>query len=66
MDTEKNDEKITPYCHPLYVKTQICIGIAKIKKLKTWPLSKFILDQGHVLGNANFDPVFFRPANVFF
>ena len=52
----KNDEKITPYCHPLHVKTQICIGIAKIKKLKTWPLSKFILDQGHVLGNANFDP----------
>ena len=52
----KNDGKITPYCHPLHVKTQICIGIAKIKKLKTWPLSKFILDQGHVLGNANFDP----------
>ena len=52
----KNDEKITPYCHPLYVKTQICIGIAKIKKLKTWPLSRIILDQGHVLGNANFDP----------
>ena len=52
----KNDGKITPYCHPLHVKTQICIGIAKIKKLKTWPLSKFILDQGYVLGNANFDP----------
>ena len=52
----KNDEKITRYCHPLYVKTQICIGIAKIDKRKTWPLSKFILDQGHVLGNANFDP----------
>ena len=52
----KNDEKIHPYCHPLYVKTQICIGIAKIKKLKTWPLSRNILDQGHVLGNANFDP----------
>ena len=52
----KNDEKITPYCHPLYVKTQICIGIAKIEKKKTWPLPKFILDQGHVLGNANFDP----------
>ena len=53
---KKNDEKITSYCHPLYVKTQICIGIAKIKKLKTWPLSRIILDQGHVLGNANFDP----------
>ena len=52
----KNDEKITPYRHPFYVKTQICIGIAKIEKIKTWPLSKFILDQGHVLGNANFDP----------
>ena len=35
----KNDEKITPFCHPLYVKTQICIGIAKIEKIKTWPLS---------------------------
>ena len=52
----KNDEKITPYCHPLYGKSQICIGIAKIKKIKTWPLSKIVLDQGHVLGNANFDP----------
>ena len=52
----KNDEKITLYCHPSYGKLQICIGIAKIKKLKTWPLSKFITDQGHVLGNANFDP----------
>ena len=52
----KNDEKITPYCHLLYAKSQICIGIAKIEKLKTQPLSKFILDQGYVLGNANFDP----------
>ena len=40
----------------LLAKTQICIGIAKIEKLKTWPLSKVIIDQGHVLGNANFDP----------
>ena len=32
------------------------MGIAKMEKLKTWPFSKFILDQGHVLGNANFDP----------
>jgi len=39
MDAEKNDEKITPYRHTLYVKTQICIGIAKIEKIKTWPLS---------------------------
>ena len=39
----------------LRVKSQICIGIAKIEKLKTQPLSKFILDQGYVLGNANFD-----------
>ena len=52
----KNDKKITPYCHPLYGKSQICIGIAKIEKIKTWPLSKIVLDQGHVLGNANFDP----------
>ena len=52
----KNDEKITPYCHPLYAKSQICIEIAKIEKLKTLPLSKVIIDQGHVLGNANFDP----------
>ena len=40
----------------LDLKSQICIGIAKIEKLKTWPLSKFILDQGYVLGNANFNP----------
>ena len=49
---------IKPLLHhyPLDAKSQICIGIAKIEKLKTWPLSKFILDQGYVLGNANFDP----------
>ena len=48
---------IKPLLHhyPLDAKSQICIGIAKIKKPKTWPLSKFILDQGYVLGNANFD-----------
>ena len=40
----------------LHGKSQICIGISKIEKIKTWPLSKIILDQGHVLGNANFDP----------
>ena len=56
IDAEKTIKKINPYCHPLYAKSQICIEIAKIEKLKTWPLSKFILDQGHVLGNANFDP----------
>ena len=39
---------------PLDVKTQICIGNAKIEKLKTWPHSKIVLDQGHVLGNTNF------------
>ena len=53
---QKNDEKITSSSPPLVRKTQICIGFTKIEKLKTWPLSKFILDQGHVLGNANFDP----------
>ena len=42
--------------YPLDGKPLICIRIAKIKKIKTCPLSKFILDQGHVLGNANFDP----------
>ena len=49
---------IKPLLHhyPLDAKSQICIGIAKIEKLKTWPLSKNILDQGYVLGNANFDP----------
>ena len=49
---------IKPLLHhyPLDAKSQICIGIAKIEKLKTWPLSKVIIDQGHVLGNANFDP----------
>ena len=55
INAEKNDEKITPYCHPLYAKSQICIGIAKFEKLKTWPLSKFIIDV-NVLGNANYDP----------
>ena len=44
------------YRYPLYAKSQICTGVAKIEKLKTQPLSKFILDQGYVLGNANFDP----------
>ena len=39
----------------LHVKSQICIGIAKIGKLKTQSLFEFILDQGYVLGNANFD-----------
>ena len=53
---KKTMKKITPYCHPLYAKSQICIEIAKIEKLKTWPLSKVIIDQGRVLGNANFDP----------
>merc|ERR1712002_1350073 len=40
----------------LCVKSQICIGNAKIEKIKTWPRSKIIIDQGHVLGNANFSP----------
>ena len=44
------------YHYLLWVKTQISMENAKIEKLKTWPLSKFILDQGYVLGNANFDP----------
>ena len=41
---------------PLDVKTQICIGNAKIEKLKTWPHSKIALDQGYLLGNTNFHP----------
>ena len=49
-------EKSLLYQYPLCVKTQISIGNAKIEKLKTWPSSKIISDQGHVLGNANFDP----------
>ena len=54
---QKNVDKTTSSLLPLSRKiTKWPIGIAKIKKLKTWPLSKFILDQGHVLGNANFDP----------
>ena len=44
------------YHYLLWVKTQISIGNAKIEKLKTWPHSKIILDQGHVLGNTNFSP----------
>ena len=42
--------------HPLYIKTQISIGNAKIEKIKTWPLFKIIIDQGHVFGNTNFSP----------
>ena len=29
---------------------------AKFEKIRTWPLSMIIWDQGHVLGNANFVP----------
>ena len=49
----KNHSLLPPLVRKI---TNLHIGIAKIKKLKTWPLSKFILDQGHVLGNATFDP----------
>ena len=54
VDAEKVMKKLL---FPLDIrseKTQICIGNAKIKKLKTWPHSKIVLDQGHVLGNTNF------------
>ena len=44
------------HCYPFQVKQQICMGNAKIEKLKTWPPSKIIIDQGHILGNANFSP----------
>ena len=64
IDAEKMMKKPILHHYLLHVKSQICMGIAKIKKLKTWPLSKFILDQGHVLGNANFDDG--RQAIVFF
>ena len=36
----------------MWVKTQINIGNAKILKLKTWPRSEIILDQGHIHGNT--------------
>ena len=52
----KSDEKTTFYHHLLCVKPQICIGNTKIEKLKIWPHSKIIIDQGHVLGNTNFCP----------
>ena len=38
------------------VKSVFCIENAKFEKIKTWPRSKIIIDQGHVLGNANFSP----------
>ena len=38
------------------MKTQISIENEKIEKLKTWPHSKIILGQGHVLGYTNFSP----------
>ena len=56
VDAEKMIKKPLLHLHPLWVKSQICIGNVKIEKLKTWPHSKIILDQGHVLGNANFSP----------
>ena len=52
----KSDEKTTFYHHLLCVKPQICIGNTKIEKIKTWPHSKVVFDQGHALGNANFSP----------
>ena len=55
IDAEKMTKKPPFYCHSLDVRSQICIEIAKIKKLKPCPLSKFIINQGHVLENANFD-----------
>ena len=54
VDAEKMIKKPLLHLHPLWVKSQICIGNVKIEKLKTWPHSKIILDQGHVLGNTNF------------
>ncbi len=56
VDAEKSMKKLLVHCQPLNMKKQICIGIAKIVKLKTWPLPKFILYQDYVIGNANFDP----------
>ncbi len=53
---QKNDEKTTSASRPLNgLVLENTIEIAK-KIIKTWPLSKFIIDQGHVLKNANFDP----------
>ena len=43
INAEKTMIKSVLHRHPLDVKSQICIGIAKIEKLKTWSLSKFIL-----------------------
>ncbi len=56
INAEKTMIKSVLHHHPLDVKSQVCIEISKIQNLKTWLLSEFILDQGHVLGNANFDP----------
>ena len=65
FDTEKMIKNPLLYHYLLWVKTQISIGNAKIKKQKTWPHSKIILDQGHVLGNTNFSRFVFLPtANV--
>ena len=56
---QKNDEKTTSLSLPFVgknTKYKISVGNAKIEKLKTWPRSKIISDQGHVLGNTNFSP----------
>ena len=36
IDAEKTMKKPLLHHHHLYIKSQICIGIAKIEKLKTW------------------------------
>ena len=50
VQMQKNDEKITFSLPPLVRKNANLHRNHKNRK------TKFILDQGHVLGNANFDP----------
>ena len=65
-DAEKITEKPPLHCHSLDVKSQICIEIAKIKKLKTWPLSKFIINQGHANFEAGRQICYYTVSQCFF
>ena len=66
VDAEKWWKKPCLHHYLLYVKSQICIGIAKIEKLKTWPLSEFIMFLEWQILTLESRFVILRPANLFF
>ena len=56
VDAEKVMKKSLFSLNTRSEKIQICIGNAKFKKPKKLRRSKFILEEGYFLGNANFSP----------